>query len=44
MCPDKKFNVKKDPAAARLAAHNKKIRENPGKGGVIPRSFDGEKG
>ena len=31
MCPDKQFNVKQDPAAARLAAKNKKLRENPQK-------------
>lgn len=44
MSPDKLFNVKKDRAAARLEANNKKVKKNPGKGGVSTRGYDGEKG
>jgi hypothetical protein len=44
MSPDKLFNVKKDPAAARLAANNKKVKKNPSKTGVAIRGYDGEKG
>lgn len=45
MSPDKQFNVKEDPAAARLTAKNKKLKKNPGKtSGSGKRVYDGEKG
>lgn len=44
MCPDKNFNVDKDPVAKRLAAHRKKVMQNPGKAGLAPRNYDRQKG
>ncbi|NLC77096.1 MAG: hypothetical protein GX750_05710 [Clostridia bacterium] len=45
MTADKLFNVRKDKAARKLAANNRKMKENPGKTGVSTHGgYDGEKG
>ncbi len=45
MSPDKQFNVKVDVVAARLAAKNKHLKQNPSKGRTSgKRVYNGEKG
>ncbi|MFA5535889.1 MAG: hypothetical protein WDA53_01815 [Bacillota bacterium] len=45
MSPDKQFNVKKDPTAARLEAKNKRLKQNPDPGRPLgKRVYNGEKG